>query len=162
MNSIPTTTQPPFLFKLLSKPLVLIPNKVNQFVSAKLLNQLFKAELKSQELDFLEGKVCLIEVRDIPFKIKIYLWNQHFVEVPNNITPNITMNGESKDFIALVNQQEDPDTLFFQRRLRLSGDTELGLHLKNFLDALEWEQRLPRALKFALLKMGAWLNKPNS
>ena len=29
----------------------------------------------------------------------------------------------------------DADTLFFQRRLRISGDTELGLIVKNWLDA---------------------------
>jgi predicted lipid carrier protein YhbT len=31
--------------------------------------------------------------------------------------------------------------LFFHRRLRLRGDTELGLYVKNFLDALELPAR---------------------
>ncbi len=35
-------------------------------------------------------------------------------------------------FLSLV-----PIILFFQRRLRMAGDTELGLYLKNFLDAFE-------------------------
>jgi len=29
----------------------------------------------------------------------------------------------------------DADTLFFQRRLKIAGDTELGLIVKNWLDA---------------------------
>jgi predicted lipid carrier protein YhbT len=29
--------------------------------------------------------------------------------------------------------------LFFHRQLKTSGDTELGLHIKNFLDGLEPE-----------------------
>ena len=33
---------------------------------------------------------------------------------------------------------EDPDTLFFSRRLVIEGDTELGLALKNALDAASW------------------------
>jgi hypothetical protein len=34
----------------------------------------------------------------------------------------------------------NPDTLFFNRRLKLRGNTKLGLELKNFLDALEPKQ----------------------
>jgi len=40
-------------------------------------------------------------------------------------------------FLALALRREDPDTLFFSRRLVLEGDTELGLALKNALDALD-------------------------
>ena len=39
------------------------------------------------------------------------------------------------DFLALMRADMDADTLFFQRRLRISGDTELGLIVKNWLDA---------------------------
>ncbi|MBV7486997.1 SCP2 domain-containing protein [Bordetella sp. BOR01] len=41
------------------------------------------------------------------------------------------------DFLALVRGTSDADTLFFQRRLRIAGDTELGLIVKNWLDATE-------------------------
>ena len=40
-------------------------------------------------------------------------------------------------FLRLAQRQEDPDTLFFSRRLSIEGDTELGLVVKNALDALE-------------------------
>lgn len=49
------------------------------------------------------------------------------------------------DFIALLRGTADADTLFFQRRLVIRGDTELGLIVKNWLDASErpaWLQRL--------------------
>jgi len=36
-------------------------------------------------------------------------------------------------------RREDPDTLFFTRRLVLEGDTALGLEIKNTLDALGWD-----------------------
>ena len=36
-------------------------------------------------------------------------------------------------------RREDPDTLFFTRRLVLEGDTALGLEIKNALDALGWD-----------------------
>lgn len=37
----------------------------------------------------------------------------------------------------LARREEDPDTLFFSRRLTLEGDTELGLLVENTLDALD-------------------------
>lgn len=37
------------------------------------------------------------------------------------------------DFVLLANQQADPDTLFFQRRLVIEGDTELGLVVKHLI-----------------------------
>jgi predicted lipid carrier protein YhbT len=39
----------------------------------------------------------------------------------------------------LATRKEDADTLFFHRQLKTSGNTELGLHIKNFLDGLEPE-----------------------
>jgi predicted lipid carrier protein YhbT len=48
-------------------------------------------------------------------------------------------------------RRADPDTLFFQRLLRMEGDTELGLALKNFLAAQDMEARwLTRQLEILL------------
>ncbi|HNM65287.1 MAG TPA: SCP2 sterol-binding domain-containing protein, partial [Accumulibacter sp.] len=44
--------------------------------------------------------------------------------------------------LQLLARQEDPDTLFFNRELSIVGDTELGLLVKNMLDAIDWP-RLP-------------------
>jgi len=35
-------------------------------------------------------------------------------------------------------REEDPDTLFFNRKLVIEGDTELGLIVKNLLDSIDW------------------------
>ena len=48
--------------------------------------------------------------------------------------------------MCLMNRQQDPDTLFFQRRLMLTGDTELGLEIRNVLDAIDIDE-LPGKLK---------------
>ncbi|UWX03885.1 chorismate mutase [Pseudoxanthomonas sp. NC8] len=45
--------------------------------------------------------------------------------------------------------REDADTLFFQRRLVLTGDVELGLTVRNLLDRLPWED-LPLGLRIVL------------
>ena len=56
--------------------------------------------------------------------------------------------GDSKAFLKLASQEEDPDTLFFQRSLMIEDDTELGLGVKNLLDSLEMEQLPIPAQKF--------------
>ncbi len=57
----------------------------------------------------------------------------------------VELTASLADFIALLRGTDDADTLFFQRRLQIRGDTELGLIIKNWLDAAErpaWLQRL--------------------
>ena len=62
--------------------------------------------------------------------------------------PDLTISASAYDFYLLAMRKEDPDTLFFNRRLVVEGDTELGLIAKNALDAidlpmLELERILP-------------------
>jgi predicted lipid carrier protein YhbT len=52
--------------------------------------------------------------------------------------PDLQFTASLSAFLQMVSRQEDPDTLFFNRSLSIEGDTELGLRVKNMLDALEW------------------------
>lgn len=70
--------------------------------------------------------------------------------------PDLTISASAHDFVLLAQRQQDPDTLFFSRRLSMQGDTELGLVVKNALDALELPvldpaQWAPRAVLARLL-----------
>jgi predicted lipid carrier protein YhbT len=56
--------------------------------------------------------------------------------------PDLAFAANLSAFLQLLARQEDPDTLFFTRELEITGDTELGLLVKNMLDAVEWP-RLP-------------------
>ena len=47
------------------------------------------------------------------------------------------IRGGWREFLQLLGREQDPDTLFFQRRLLVEGDTELGLWVKNLLDGLD-------------------------
>ena len=49
--------------------------------------------------------------------------------------PELELRAGMGDFVALIRGTADADTLFFQRRLKIAGDTELGLIVKNWLDA---------------------------
>lgn len=52
---------------------------------------------------------------------------------------DVRISGSSLDFLRLATRTEDPDTLFFSRRLAIEGETQTGLHIKNLLDALEYD-----------------------
>ncbi|MDR3159380.1 MAG: SCP2 sterol-binding domain-containing protein [Zoogloeaceae bacterium] len=51
---------------------------------------------------------------------------------------DVTFRGELHAYLRLLTRQDDPDTLFFKRQLSIEGDTELGLAIKNLLDAIDW------------------------
>ncbi|MGE5472244.1 MAG: ubiquinone anaerobic biosynthesis accessory factor UbiT [Bacteroidota bacterium] len=52
--------------------------------------------------------------------------------------PDLAFAANLSAYLQLLSRQEDPDTLFFNRELEITGDTELGLIVKNMLDAVEW------------------------
>ena len=53
--------------------------------------------------------------------------------------PDLIISATTRDFMALALREEDADTLFFSRRLRMEGDTDHGLLVKNTLDAVDWD-----------------------
>jgi predicted lipid carrier protein YhbT len=55
---------------------------------------------------------------------------------------DVRITGNVEDFWRLAARREDPDTLFFSRRLCMEGDTETGVHIKNLLDALDYDWEL--------------------
>lgn len=63
-----------------------------------------------------------------------------FRPIFDSAKPDLTISAKSRDFISLMTREEDPDTLFFSRRLLMEGDTDLGLLVKNTLDGID----LPR------------------
>ncbi|MBZ9611839.1 ubiquinone anaerobic biosynthesis accessory factor UbiT [Rheinheimera maricola] len=106
------------------------------------LNQFFRPELKSGELNFLSAKTLVVQVSDITLQFAISL-NGNRLQVQLDSAPqDLLLKAELADFIAMISNTADPDTLFFRRRLQMLGDTELGLYCKNLLDSIGPE-RLP-------------------
>jgi predicted lipid carrier protein YhbT len=130
----------PTLPRLLTLPMGLIPPRLNSTVLAQILNRVFAPELKDGELDFLDGKVMRIGVDDARLTFRLTLADGRIRAAKTG--EDLTIDGNVYEFLLLATRREDPDTLFFNRRLRLGGSTELGLYAKNFLDSLELEGRL--------------------
>lgn len=97
-----------------------------------------------------EGRQVRIAVADLNVGITLSVQNGRFVcgETP----ADVTLTASLADYWSIARRQEDPDTLFFQRRLTITGDTELGLTLKNLMDATDFAPLfafLPKPLRAA-------------
>ncbi|MGQ9830218.1 MAG: ubiquinone anaerobic biosynthesis accessory factor UbiT [Thermochromatium sp.] len=121
----------------LTLPLRLVPSVLHSRALAGLLNQVMKEALDEGELDFLVGRRIAIEIDDLGLRYRLGLENGRIKGYGDERPADASIAGGLYAFLLLAARREDADTLFFQRRLRMSGDTELGLYLKNFLDAFE-------------------------
>jgi len=94
--------------------------------------------LPRDSLAQLEGRTFLIVVSDAGSRATFTFVNGGFKPLFNfRGTPDITFTATLSVFLRLLAREEDPDTLFFNRELSVEGDTELGLMVKNMLDAVE-------------------------
>ena len=125
-----------FLYPL-AFPLRLVPAVLHSRALAGILNQVMKEAMEEGELDFLEGRRIAIEIDDIGVRYRLGLDGGRIRGYGEDRPADASISGGLHEFLLLAARREDADTLFFQRRLRMSGDTELGLYLKNFLDAFE-------------------------
>ncbi len=125
--------------RMLSLPVLPVPPVPNivhvppRRALATLLNQVFSTAIKEGELDWLDGRLLALSVSGIEFSVTLH--NETLRVAGCEGVCDLRVSGSLHDFMLLAARREDADTLFFQRRLKTEGDTELGLHLKNFLDA---------------------------
>ncbi len=94
---------------------------------------------KNSLVGFLADRVMNVFISDAELRFSIRLDDDKLLagtEVPE---ADLTIEGTVYTFLLLATRTEDADTLFFRRQLKTSGDTELGLHVKNFLDGIEPE-----------------------
>lgn len=114
---------------------------------ASALNLVIRSRLSDAHKAMLLNRVVLIGLLDPTVECRIKWTGARFVPCASNTAHDVAIRAGLKDFHALACRAEDPDTLFFQRRLLIEGDTALGLGIKNLLDAIDppaWLARLPQ------------------
>jgi O2-independent ubiquinone biosynthesis accessory factor UbiT len=84
----------------------------------------------------LRGRVLRLEIAGLGWGPQLTLLGPGLV--PAFGRPDVTVRARLADYLALARRREDPDSLFFSRRLVIEGDTALGLIVKNALDAQSW------------------------
>jgi len=131
------------------------------FRSAELfLNQKFKNHIHNGELDFLENKRWALEITDASRRLCIQLVGRRIkvTDCPNDV--DLTFKGPIASFITLALKEQDPDSLFFNRQLSITGDTALGLEIKNFIDRLPLDEILTFPLSVLMRHLDRSFNTP--
>jgi len=124
-----------------------VPGAWQQAMVPRLLAQAIAAPEARRSLQPVAGRRIGIEVSDLGLRwvITLEAGQLRCSDAP----AEATVSGSLTDLMLLASRLEDADTLFFQRRLTLTGDTELGLLLRNLLDRMPWES-VPLGLRILL------------
>ncbi len=115
------------------------------------LNLALDRILPRDTLEPLTGKLVCLRVTDGGLTLHFTLTPKGFRPAVSSARPDLMISARARDFLALALREEDPDTLFFNRRLVMEGDTDLGLLVKNTLDAVDWPRFEPESLHPARL-----------
>ncbi|XLZ68955.1 SCP2 sterol-binding domain-containing protein [Massilia sp. SR12] len=113
------------------------------------LNRLLAPQLPEDVKQALFARRLRLRVEDAGLAIDFSWQGNAFEMGRHGADPDLTIGACAHDLLLMARREEDPDTLFFCRRLILEGDTELGLLFKNTLDALDasafdWRRLLPK------------------
>jgi predicted lipid carrier protein YhbT len=131
--------------KLLSIAHRIMPSKVENYFVLHQVKRLSQPFMDDGEIDFLDGKVAEVEIRDIAAKWYFTKIGQELVMLDKvkaeiiSSEPDVVFSASVDALVLMASQKVDPDTLFFNRKLRITGDTELGLEIKNLFDQFDLE-----------------------
>jgi len=140
----------------LSRLIARLPSAPPSLAFSLAANRLLWPALQTLDWQPLAGRRYAIRVKDLGLSLRFAVGQRGFA--PDSGAPDLTISATARDFLLLLARREDPDTLFFSRRLVSEGDTELGLIVKNLLDALDPDavlQRLPAPLARAAQRLMA-------
>jgi len=143
---------------VLALPTALMPFFVQKKLLGELLARLFKEAMEDGDLEFLEDKWLKVEVTDLKLTWFLSLVDEQLVINEHSEQVDVTFSGNVNELILIAGRKEDPDTLFFQRRLSIQGDTELGLEVKNLLDNIDFDN-LPDLATQAIERFSAFIQQ---
>ncbi|WP_404994505.1 SCP2 domain-containing protein [Cupriavidus pauculus] len=84
----------------------------------------------------LDGRTFSLTVEDVALEIRFHCANGRFLPGPfDGRETDLTLRAGALSYLRLIGGHADTDTLFFQRKLSIRGDTALGLEVKYWLDA---------------------------
>lgn len=111
-----------------------LPQYPHSVMLSATLNALLRGLFNTEDAARVEGKVVRLAVRDAGIRCTLRIVPGGYAPCRDTAAPDATISASARDFLLLALRKEDPDTLFFDRRLVIEGDTELGLLVKNALD----------------------------
>lgn len=115
-----------------------LPSRPPSFAFTTAANALAWRALRELDWSIARGKRFHVRVRDLGLSLHFSVTDQGFHAIAGGAC-DVSLTATAADFARLALRLEDPDTLFFNRRLIIEGDTDLGLAVKNLLDGVELE-----------------------
>ncbi len=110
-----------------------LPPTPHTVLLAGVLNRVLKPLLDMGSLQPVAGMTVCIRVSDTRLAFWLSVDQGQFRPRRWTATPDVTIAASAGDFWRLLQREEDPDTLFFRRRLVMEGNTEAALLIKNVL-----------------------------
>lgn len=114
-----------------------LPQTPPTFAFCLALNAMRDRLLTDELASALEEKAMRLRVNDAGLTLDFTFRHGRFAPRRAGAAPDLTISATAYDFACLASRSEDSDTLFFGRRLVMEGDTDLGLLVKNTLDAAD-------------------------
>lgn len=130
----------PSVFWLLKQFFMVVPDAWHQEMISQLVNHLIRGQPQAPKFASLEGAIFRLVISDTGNQWQFRM--RHGKLHPDHRFDrgwDVCIRGSLQDFLLLALRIDDPDTLFFSRRLSLEGKTELGLYFKNVLDSWEFD-----------------------
>lgn len=114
---------------------------------AQALNRLWWPRVDRTTQIELSGRVVELIVEDLGLRFRLIAQSGGLWPAFGDQAATLRLRATAQVYWRLLQGQDDPDTLFFDRSMVMEGDTEYGLLLKNTLDAVGPPQWPARATK---------------
>jgi predicted lipid carrier protein YhbT len=126
------------LFKALRVPVRFIPNWIDAVAAGLFIATIVDSHPAFREkLKGLDGKVFFFDAQDVKKSFYMHIKDKDIKVTPHYAgQPDVTMRGDTSVLFRLLLGKEDPDTVFFSRRLEIGGDTAAAICFKNILNSL--------------------------
>lgn len=119
------------------RPLVKrLPTQPPAFAVSLALNRWLLPKLPADARAALSGRSVEVSITDIGLDLRLQLGPRGFAPAPSTMPVALRIAAAGPSFYRLLSGRDDADRLFFERALVMEGDTEMGLVLKNTLDAI--------------------------
>lgn len=119
------------------RPLVeRLPMQPPAIALAAALNRWLHPRLPADARQALSNRCVEIAVTDLGLRLRLQLDQRGFGLASANAPVALRIAAAAPAYWRLLSGKDDADRLFFERTLVMEGDTEMGLVLKNTLDAI--------------------------
>ncbi|GLS82750.1 ubiquinone anaerobic biosynthesis accessory factor UbiT [Paraferrimonas haliotis] len=146
--------------KIVTPPIQLVPFRFQARLIESMLSLVLKEQMDDDELEFIEGHWVGIKITDLSLAFDVSILDKQWQVRQHQSDVDVCFSADGQSLVLIAAMEEDPDTLFFQRKLCIEGDTELGLEVKNLLMEVEFD-KMPAAVRHAISQLAGLIKAAN-